>query len=337
MERGGDSPAARPRRRFGRLALISVGVVLGLLLLDSAVLYSRLGSSGDRLSGSTAGGTTWLLLGSDRRGDVPAVDQKRFGTPAEVPGERADVIVALRVGDDGAVRTLGINRDLVAIRPNAGFERLSTTLQYGPDAIADALCRSLGLGVDHIAVVRFEGLRDLVDLAGGIDVASDAIVADRRSGLLLARGNNHLDGRLALAYVRARSIEVWDGDRWIPDPVRSAQRPQHAIEVIRELGSELDVNWADPIGLHRLAWTATAALTVDDGSGPFDLLGLARAARSLTSDDSRTLTTRVRGGPGSDVLPMADATTETFDEVAAFQGGRLPAGCSTPALRRPAG
>lgn len=303
-----------------------------LALADAAVLWSRLDRSGRQPSGGVAGSTTWLLVGSDRREDIPTEDRGRFGSATEVPGERADVIAALRVADDGAVHLLAIDRDLVLTRSGTGPARLATTLSDGSAAVADALCHSLGLGVDHVAVIRFGGMRDLVDLVGGVEVTSDAIVADRASGLLLRDGRNRLDGRLALAYVRARHIEVWDGERWVPDPVRSAQRPERATEVLRELGAAARVTWWNPLAVQRLAWTGTGALSVDGGTGPLDLLDLAGAARALTDDDRTVLPVRRRDGPGTDLLPSADATPATLAAVRSFQGGQLPATCPRPAM-----
>ena len=251
-------------------------------------IWTRLDTAEGEVSGSAPGGTTYLLLGSDARGDVSADQQSRFGSRADVPGERADIVVLLRVGDDGSVRALGIPRDLVVYRPHQGPDRIALLLGQGPVAIADALCNSLGIGVDHVVEVGFGGLRDLVDLAGGIDVRSDAVLADRNSGLVMEAGVNHLDGDRALAYVRARNILVLHDGRLVPDGVRNGQRSERAIEVMGALSDGLEVGVSSPLQSQRAVWTAAGAVTVDGGTGPFDLLALTSAARKLTGDHDTT-------------------------------------------------
>lgn len=312
--------------------LIAAGVVVALLAANTAVLWFRLDRSGGSLAGSPPGGTTWLLIGSDRRGTVAAEDLPRFGTVEEVPGARADVIVAVRINDDGTVQTLGISRDLMLLRPDTGLDRLATTLKNGPNAIADALCHSLGLGADHLAMIEFDGLQALIDLQGGIDVTSDAKVLDRGSGLLLRDGDNRLDGEMALAYVRARSIEVWDGDRWIYDLVRSNQRPERAVEIVSKIARGATPSWKNPIALQRLAWVGTGAVTVDGDTSPFDLLDLARSIADSENRSSQTLPTRPRVGPGAEVVPIDEVVPSTLSAIGDFQGTTPPTACAEPAF-----
>ena len=306
--------------------------MVSLLLLDALVIWIRLDRVGADLAGSAAGGTTFLLIGSDQRVDVPKAERSRFGSSRDVPGERADVLLLVRVTDSGSVRVLGIPRDLVLYRRSSGADRVTAMLRDGPGAIADAICNSLGIGIGRVAVLHFAGLRDLVDLAGGVTVQSDEIVFDRNSGLLLQKGTNRLDGSRALAYVRARHMEIYrDGDAE-PDLLRSAQRPQRATEVLRGVGSKLSVRWTDPIATQQLAWTTAGALTVDGGTGPWDLLGLADTLGRLPAGEPPTLPVIHR----SDDPPIDELSDDAWAMVDQFQGsGSRPAACRRPALRPP--
>ncbi|MFN8053253.1 MAG: LCP family protein [Acidimicrobiales bacterium] len=293
-------------------------------------MWFRIDRSDASLAGSAEGsGTTYLLIGSDRRGDVPTVDRKRFGTTREVPGERADVVIAVRVAPNGTVRSLAIPRDLVLFRTNRGPERVASMLEAGPGAVADALCHSLGIGIDHLAVVHFAGLTALVDQVGGVKITATTALLDRNSGLLLKAGTHRVDGRTALAYVRARHIESWDGTSWEADPIASDDRTGRASAVLSQLGSRLNLDWTSPLATHRLLWTATGAVTVDGDAGVGDLLSLGDALRGLGSTYTASLPALTRGG----AVPMASLTPDSAPAVKRFLGrGRPAKACATPAL-----
>ncbi len=322
-----DAAASAPTHRWRRRLVVVLGVVLAAALVDVGVLWARTDRIEADLPGSGGRGTTWLLIGSDDRSDVPAGERDRFGSTGDVPGARADILVALRVGD-GRPRVLGIPRDLVVFRPRSGPERLAPMLDDGPGAIASALCNSLGLGVDHVGVIRFDGLVELTDLAGGITVQSDAIAVDRNSGLLLDRGTNRLDGSRALAYVRARHIETYDGSTWTFDPALSGERSARAMQVIGGIAGGLDLSWTSPLDAQRAAWAVTGAVSVDSGAGPFDALDLMEAMRGLRHRDERTLQVRDRGQS----VPMADLTSVAAGQLKWFLGGHRSSKCDRPVL-----
>lgn len=82
------------------------------------------------------------------------------------------------------------------------------------DALADTLEIALGIPIPYWALVDMEGFVDLVDAIGGVDVTAlepmHVTFSPEREGAEMIRidiepGRVHLDGRLALAYVRNRS------------------------------------------------------------------------------------------------------------------------------------
>jgi LCP family protein required for cell wall assembly len=303
-----------------------MAVAMLLVAVDGLVLYLHVDRLDGSLPGSRRGGTTYLLVGSDERTGIPGQERDRFGTADEVPGRRADVVVAIRVLDDGTVKVLGIPRDLTVLRAGRGPERLALTLEDGVGAVADGLCNSLGLGVDHAVLVDFAGLRALVDHVGGVEVDADVDQRDPMSGMALTAGRNELDGSEAIAYVRARSIESRFGDEWAPDPVRSAQRPERAVDVLAELAAQLSVSPSDPIGAHRTAWAVGDALSVDGGAGPTDLLQLLDAAGDLDRSTMATLPVSEREGP----FPMSDPAPGAPATITRFQGDHDPADGDDP-------
>jgi LCP family protein required for cell wall assembly len=261
---------------------------------------------------------------------VPTSERGHFGSTSKVPGARADIVLVMRATDSGGVRVLGIPRDLVLYRHAHGPERLASILADGPGGVADALCNSLGIGVDHAVVLRLAGLESLVDLAGGIDVRSDALLEDHHSGMLIRPGVNHLNGAQALAYVRARHIYVLRDHALVPDPVRSSQRSQRAITVLTALSARVSLGWTSPIRSQRLLWTAAGAVTTDSGAGPGDLLDLLSDARKLGGGSPASLPIIQKVG---DPVPIDAIGPGARQAISRFNGlGRQPKACSIPTL-----
>jgi LCP family protein required for cell wall assembly len=85
----------------------------------------------------------------------------------------------------------------------------------------ETVSATLGLAVEHTVLVRFESFVTLIDIIGGVDVdvthpIDDADFPDGRGGfdpLSIPSGRLHLDGALALRYVRTRAIPAPGFDR----------------------------------------------------------------------------------------------------------------------------
>lgn len=298
------------------MALLLIVLVLG------ATLWSRVETFEFEPPGSPAGGTTILLVGSDSRAFVTSADdRRRYGASDATPGERADVLIALRLDDDGSVRLLSITRDLLVVGPTGGLIRVSEAMLSGPQAVADALCGSLGLGIDHLVVIELDGLRRIVNAIGGIDLELDTAVRDRDSGLALDAGPVHLDGDDAIAFVASRHLEHRDeAGAWVTRKEDEADRPGRAVDILRLIGADLDLSPWSPIRSARVAWAASGSLITDDGFGLSELNRLRSISGMLTSVAATRLPVTIRGG----AVPV--------DEVAAGAGARLSAfeGSSTP-------
>ena len=312
------------------VAVVVVGAAL-TTLVAGAVIWFRLDRQPMQLEGSSEGGTTFLLIGSDRRVELPGANRAAFGTADEVPDARADVVVVVRAQDDGSVRMLAIPRDLVVFRPDRGPARVTLLLEDGADAVAEALCHSVGIGVDHVAVVEYDGIASLVDSADGIEVHADEPIRDPMSGLELDAGSTRLDGLGALAYVRARSIETREGETWVPDPTRSEQRSERTFEVLEQLAEQLDASWTSPVSTFRHAWAATGAVTVGGNTSPFDLMAMRRAVGTAGSKDMYTFPVVERPAP----IPVADPGPDAASVVTEFLGDDEVSTCDTPVLMAP--
>jgi len=281
------TPARRGRHpvRWSAAALAAVGV---LVAGDGVALHSRIERVDAHLPGAEDGVRTWLLVGSDSRAAAAGMpDPAVFGTPSEVRGERADVILLVQEArDGGAPRVLSVPRDLLVFREGLGIDRLGLSLLDGEDGLVLSICRSLGVSVDHVVKVRFDGVRDLVDAVGGVEVDVPHPTRDLHTGLSLDAGRTRVDGAGAIAWMRARHVEQLVDGRWVPDPASDTGRQQHQREVLDQLTAAMARRARNPVEAQRLAWTTTGAVTTDGGTDPLDLVRLALTLRRASDQGS---------------------------------------------------
>jgi LCP family protein required for cell wall assembly len=251
--------------------LISVGLASYLLRGRVAHLEVRLPHDHP--------GDTWILVGSDSR-DRLETDAGYLVGEGKPDGARADIVMAVRMVD-GVATALAIPRDVIVGSASGSPVRLAHTLDPDPQELVDALCVDLGIAADHIAIMDMEGLIDLVDAMGGVDVDLPHAIRDEAAGLDLPSGPQQLDGASALGLVRSRKSTELRGERWVSTDDGHQRRMRSANEVFSAIGNRADSLWRDPVRASRTAWVAAGAVTLDRGSGLFDLAGL-RAPEDIT-------------------------------------------------------
>ncbi len=82
----------------------------------------------------------------------------------------------------------------------------------GPTTLKRAIGELLGTRIHYFAAIDIEGLRQLIDTIGGVDVTVERTINDPRyqdtltgqRGLYIEAGERHLDGYAALGYARSR-------------------------------------------------------------------------------------------------------------------------------------
>jgi LCP family protein required for cell wall assembly len=193
-------------------------------------------SPADKLLG-TDGRLTVLLLGSDYR-------------PAH-PGNRTDVMMVVSIDPTtGAVAAASIPRDTTAFPTsskgtyNAKVNGLYQSLisRYGQPKAARKMKRIVGAGIgveiDAYAVVGFEGVRQLVNAVGGVDVTLAKSVSDpeywvspHHQGVYFPAGHNHLNGDRALIFARTRK-----GDNDFERARRQQLLVAGAVDAVRDRG-----------------------------------------------------------------------------------------------------
>jgi LCP family protein required for cell wall assembly len=228
-------------------------------------------SAGSALSGSgytLTSPNTILVLGSDARTkDSKEPGAKKIGSP----GARSDTILLMRAGGGTSAR-LSIPRDTVVDIPGFGRDKVNAAYAFGGPALAiETIEGYLGIEINHLVEVNFENFPDFIDALGGIDVRTGCVVSRINGGfrnggytLRLKPGENHLDGRAALALARTRKNECKPKE----DDLTRARRQQKILSAIKG-------RIVSPTSFLRgplVAWAGPKAVR-SDMAGP-SLLGL---------------------------------------------------------------
>jgi LCP family protein required for cell wall assembly len=218
-------------------------------------------------------GTNYLLIGNDARpGDT---------------GSRSDVMVLVHVPEDhGTVQLIHFPRDLWVPIPGHGEAKLNAAYAYGGSPLlVETMQNMLGVEIDHVAMVGFEGFKRMTDAVGGVDVNVEE--PSKSNGFTFSKGTMHMNGDMALAFVRERK-QLSQGD------ISRGKRQQAFIKAIMLKGLTKDV-LLHPGRLADFVDAATSNLTVDQKLEVSDMRSEAFALRNLRGGDIRFITAPFTG------------------------------------------
>lgn len=294
-----SEPPTRRRRRLRRV-LISLGV-LGLVLALAVggglwYLTERWAGNIDRVSDvfeeldeearpapatpESGGGEplTFLLVGSDTRSD---------GEPGADPGGRSDAIMIARFSADREhAQLVSIPRDSWVDIPGRGFNKINASYAFGgPSLLIETVEQLTEVRIDHYVAIDFEGLIQVTDELGGVDV----VVAETTTNedYTFTEGLNHLDGEEARAYLAQRkNLPGGDFDR--------VKRQQQYLKAMFGKLFTADT-FTNPGRLDAAMRTVTDAVSIDDTLGNTELLRMAYSLRGLTPDNVEFFTAPVLG------------------------------------------
>jgi LCP family protein required for cell wall assembly len=140
-----------------------------------------------------------LTIGSDS-------GAPKFGRGGTAAGGRADSLHLL-VLDTVQRRGLmmGFPRDSYVPIPGHGTNKINAAMSFGgPRLLVATFERLTGIHIDYYVLTSFDGLTDIVNRVGGVQVNIDMNIRDHFAGAFLDKGKRKLSGRQALAYARAR-------------------------------------------------------------------------------------------------------------------------------------
>jgi LCP family protein required for cell wall assembly len=311
------------RTALGLALLLALGVAwpIGLLMWANGKIQHVAALSGTE---DTTPGTTYLLAGSDERGEAG-------GLPVDgTEGARTDTIMVLHVPESGPSALISLPRDTYTEIPGYGAAKLNAAYAWGGPALLVQTVEGLtGLHIDHYAEIGLAGVTHIVDAVGGVELCMDPAVNkvnfpvnDPESGMVWdAPGCRVVDGPTSLAFARMRKADL-EGD------IGRAKRQQQLIASVASTVADPSIVFrpGDQVSLIR---TGLGAVTVSDGTDIIDMGRLALAFRDATGPEGIRGTPPIAnmdyrpGNVGSTVL-LDPETTPAF--WIAIRDGSLPPG-----------
>lgn len=209
--------------------------------------------------------TDILLLGSDQRSGAEA---------QVVTGARADTIMVLHIPEDGsAAYLISVMRDTWVNIPGYGSHKVNAGLNYGGvDLQVATIEQLLGIQMDHVAEIDFQGFKALVDTLGGVTVDVPFAFNATPAGYSFAAGPQTMTGGEALVFVRERYVFA-DGDY---------QRVRNQRAFLRGVYNELKADGAlsSASKLLQVIESVSPYMSVDQGLSPSAIVGIAQPVLS---------------------------------------------------------
>lgn len=262
------------------------------------------------LSRDTNGRTNVLILG--------------MGDPGHAGEGLTDTMMVLSYDIPGhRVAQISIPRDLRVKIPDFGYGKINSANVRGGTTVAEqAVSNTLGIPIHYFVQTDFSGLVGLVDAVGGIDVnVKDRLVDTeypcddnqyKSCGLDIKPGLQHMDGALALKYVRCRKGTCGND-------FGRAKRQQEVISLVRDKMVKWQ-NLVNPVVLVPLVEALRQSLKTDMGS--VQLLQLADGWQKAKTNNpvNLVLSTAPGGylrdaGGSSDLLPLDGTFAAIQDRV----------------------
>jgi len=227
--------------------------------------------------------------------EIHKVDGARFdptpGKPVFVlvmgqdarPGEtqsRGDALHLIGINPaSGKATILNIPRDTWTDVPGRGIDKINAAHYYGgPLLEARAVSALVGVDISMVLSTGFQGLADMVDDLGGVNVVVPQAMDDVLSGAVFPAGTVRMDGGAALAFSRNRHLPGGDFTR----------TQDQGILILAGLAKLRD---SRPTATNTLKWMAVLARhTRLDGVGLGDLYRLGRLALSIDPANVRNVT-----------------------------------------------
>ncbi|WP_246069758.1 LCP family protein [Humibacillus xanthopallidus] len=289
-----DDPIERSRRKRRNRKVLIVTLVLLLVpmlavggylvwlnqIVSNNVKQSELLPNGGPLDANgnvvpqvIGTGTNYLIIGNDAGPDRQ--------------GARSDVMVLVHVpADHRDVTMIHFPRDLWVPIPGKGEAKLNASYAWGgAPLLVKTMQNMLGVKIDHVAMLGFEGFKNMTDAVGGVDVNVEE--ASKGDGKVFKQGIQHMDGETALVFVRQRYM-LSEGD------ISRGKRQLAFVKALMLKTLSKDV-LTNPIKLKDFTEAATSNLTVDQNLDVADMRAEAFAMRNLRGGDVRFITAPFSG------------------------------------------
>ena len=195
----------RTKRSFRRVKIAGAILLLILIAVMGTVFGLKHENVGTTADGEQSEGQDTIIhvmiLGVDSRKD----DVGRSDT----------MMVAALDTDKGKAALLSVPRDTRVAIEGHGYEKINHAYAYGGHEMSQKSVESLlGVNIDHYIIINTTAFERIIDAMGGVDINVEKRMYyedpwDDNGGLVidLYPGEQHMDGKKAIQYVRYRDGE----------------------------------------------------------------------------------------------------------------------------------
>ena len=328
-ENAGD-PVAPRRRRWRKIVITFVVLAITVPLLGIGgytLLLNRQIDNVDKIPAmadpnrpdpDNGKALNVLLLGSDKgQGDgkskntTMAEDARAPKWPA---GKyRSDTIMVVNISADRqSVFVSSIPRDTFTTIYDAkgkphGKQKINAAMSlYGPAGAVSTVEHLTGLRMEHLAVLDWDGFKELSTAVGGVPVHIAEDSYDSIRDVRWKAGDYNLKGERALLYVRQRyGLLGGDFDR-------IARQQNFLRSLMKKVLSQSMTE--DPVQFFETVKVLTKNLTVDAEWSGSDIRGLAKSLDGLQTKDVRFIIAPVAG---TETIPVYGSIVRLDDRRAA--------------------
>jgi LCP family protein required for cell wall assembly len=279
------------RRGWRIAATVASGVVLATSGVGYAAVNRYAGQVGlvdaGILGGSLAEGepVTMLVVASDDRTGLSAKERSRLRLGQDDYGQHTDTMLLVHLSADGQdISAVSLPRDTLATIPawtdEDGTKRKAREAKLnaayslgGPKLMVDTVESMTGVTIDHYAEINFAGFLTMVDALDGVEVCLAKATKDSKSGLDLPAGRQTVDGKQALAYVRARYFDP-------TADIGRMERQQKFVGAMARKALSADT-LTNPVKLDAFLSAVAQSIKTDSGMGTDQMLDLVERFKGI--------------------------------------------------------
>jgi LCP family protein required for cell wall assembly len=313
----------QPGRHGRRIALV-IGVVVLVVILATGGTYFWVNGKLNRTVSlpaftGTSAGTNWLIVGDDSRDGVTRGEQDALHL-GDQGANASDSLLLLHMGS-GKPTLISIPRDSYVPIPGHGSNKINAALAFGgPTLLVQTVESVTGLRIDHYMGIGFEGLANVVNTVGGVQMCVTAAVPADPTGDSgfkgLAAGCHNLSGTQAIAFVR-------DRESFSDQDLQRIQDQRAFLAALMKKATSPSV-YLNPFTALPFASTAASSIDVDKGASLYDLLQAAQALRAPETGTVPIANANYQTSAGDAVLWDQNQALELFNALKA--GKAIPAG-----------
>ena len=297
----------QPGRRGRRITLILCTVVV-LIIALVAGSYVWLDGKLNRdvtlpASTATSAGENWLISGTDTRSGLSRTQKDELHVGSDVDNN-SDSLMLLHLGGPAPV-LISIPRDSYVPIPGHGDNKINAALGYGGPALLVQTVESVtGLKINHYMGIGFEGLVDVTNKIGGVNICLKTAVKDTNSGVNLPAGCQTLNGTQALEFVR-------DRDSFATGDLQRIQDQREYLKALLSKATSPSVV-LNPFKALPFGSSAASSVSVDQGTHLYNLIKVALALRNPETGTVPVANADYQTSAGDSVLWNQSEATQLF-------------------------